>query len=175
MRKLCRLTGGIPRLINVLCDRALLGAYVQGKDRVDGATLTEAAGEVFGKGKRSSLMAGRERVLAGVMAVVIGIALSAVYYHLRSARSGDAAGNVDQNRMSAQVPERPRLDTLWWFDRRSFLWEGLKEPEATMRDEDRWTIQGQLRSHVPAGEQVHEQLHDATASGQAPDAAGGRD
>ena len=31
-----RLTGGIPRLINQLCDRSLLVAYAQGADRVDG-------------------------------------------------------------------------------------------------------------------------------------------
>lgn len=42
-----RLSGGVPRLINVLCDRALLGAYVQGKDRVDKATLAQSAREVI--------------------------------------------------------------------------------------------------------------------------------
>lgn len=42
-----RLSGGVPRVINVLCDRALLGTYVQGKDRVDRATLAQAAREVF--------------------------------------------------------------------------------------------------------------------------------
>ncbi len=47
--KLYRLSGGIPRLINLLCDRALLGAYVQGQDRIDKPTLTKAAREVFGK------------------------------------------------------------------------------------------------------------------------------
>jgi general secretion pathway protein A len=172
MGKLFRLTGGIPRLINVLCDRALLGTYAQGQDGVDAATLTEAAGEVFGKAKRASLLiAGYERLLAAVMVIVIGIALSAVYYHLRSARSGDAAGIVNQDHMSGQVSQRPRLDTLWWFDRRSFLWEGLKEQDATMRYEDRWVMQGQLRGYPPAGEQVHEQIHDAPAAGQVPDAA----
>jgi len=45
--RLYRLSLGVPRLINVLCDRALLGAYVQGKERVDRATLTQAAREVF--------------------------------------------------------------------------------------------------------------------------------
>jgi general secretion pathway protein A len=49
--KLYRLSGGIPRLINLLCDRALLGAYVQGQARVDKTTLTKAAREVFGKSK----------------------------------------------------------------------------------------------------------------------------
>jgi len=39
MGRLHRLSGGIPRIINVLCDRALLGTYAQGKERVDRATL----------------------------------------------------------------------------------------------------------------------------------------
>jgi len=47
MGKLYRMSGGIPRIVNVLCDRALLGAYVQGKERVDRATLMQAAREVF--------------------------------------------------------------------------------------------------------------------------------
>jgi general secretion pathway protein A len=46
--KLYRYSKGIPRLINLLCDRALLGAYVQGKTCVDRVTLAMAAREVFG-------------------------------------------------------------------------------------------------------------------------------
>jgi general secretion pathway protein A len=42
-----RLSGGVPRLINVLCDRALLGAYVEGKSQVDGAIVRKAAREVL--------------------------------------------------------------------------------------------------------------------------------
>jgi general secretion pathway protein A len=41
-------TGGIPRLINLICDRSLLGAFVQQKQFIDRATLTKAAGEVLG-------------------------------------------------------------------------------------------------------------------------------
>lgn len=47
MSHLYRLSGGIPRIINVLCDRALLGTYTQGKERVDRATLAQAAREVL--------------------------------------------------------------------------------------------------------------------------------
>ena len=47
--KLYHLTGGVPRLINLLCDRALLGAYVKGENTVSPALLGEAAVEVFGK------------------------------------------------------------------------------------------------------------------------------
>ncbi len=46
---LVRLSRGVPRLINILCDRALLGAFVQGRHRVDAATLGQAAREVAGE------------------------------------------------------------------------------------------------------------------------------
>lgn len=49
MPTLYRLSRGVPRLINLICDRSLLGAYVQGKDKVDKATLKKAAEEVFGR------------------------------------------------------------------------------------------------------------------------------
>ncbi len=53
---LYRLSGGVPRLINVLCDRALLGAYAQGKDQVDRTTLLQAAREVLpGRPRRNRL------------------------------------------------------------------------------------------------------------------------
>lgn len=47
MSRLYRLSGGIPRIVNLLCDRALLGAYIQGKEHVDRATLKQAAREVL--------------------------------------------------------------------------------------------------------------------------------
>ena len=56
MGRLYRLSGGVPRVINVLCDRALLGTYVQEKERVDRATLEQAAREVFPEARRRSLV-----------------------------------------------------------------------------------------------------------------------
>jgi general secretion pathway protein A len=44
-----RLSHGIPRVINVLCDRALLGAYTQNEHRVTAPLVREAAGEVYGR------------------------------------------------------------------------------------------------------------------------------
>ena len=41
------LTGGVPRRINLLCDRALLGAYAQERPQVDARTVEQAAIEVF--------------------------------------------------------------------------------------------------------------------------------
>jgi general secretion pathway protein A len=45
-----RLTGGVPRRINLLCDRALLGAYGKAEARVSVATVRQAAREVFAEG-----------------------------------------------------------------------------------------------------------------------------
>jgi general secretion pathway protein A len=44
-----RLSSGIPRVINVTCDRALLGAYTRETRRVTGALVRRAAGEVYGR------------------------------------------------------------------------------------------------------------------------------
>ncbi len=42
-----RLTGGVPRLINIICDRALLGTYSRGLKQVDTRLLRQAAREVL--------------------------------------------------------------------------------------------------------------------------------
>ncbi|MBU1190447.1 MAG: AAA family ATPase [Gammaproteobacteria bacterium] len=47
MDEVHKLSTGVPRLINVICDRALLGAYVEDKRRVDRTILRHAANEVL--------------------------------------------------------------------------------------------------------------------------------
>jgi general secretion pathway protein A len=44
-----RLATGVPRVINVVCDRALLGAYSTDRHRVTATLVRHAAAEVFGK------------------------------------------------------------------------------------------------------------------------------
>lgn len=48
MRQVHRASRGIPRLINAICDRAMLGAYAQHQRRVDEGTARRAAREVLG-------------------------------------------------------------------------------------------------------------------------------
>ena len=81
-----RLCGGVPRRINVLCDRALLGAHAQKLRRVDRATVERSAREVFGQSRPTAAhRAGRANSawplwLAGVgisgLALLAGIALA---------------------------------------------------------------------------------------------------
>ena len=47
IRHAIHLTGGVPRLINVLCDRALLGAYALNSDHVDLEIMRQAGEEIF--------------------------------------------------------------------------------------------------------------------------------
>ena len=76
MGKLFRLTGGVPRLINVVCDRALLGAYVKGKEQIDRKMLAVAAREIAGEGggRRVWLRAALASALLLVLCAGIGTA-----------------------------------------------------------------------------------------------------
>ncbi len=47
VKRIKRYSRGIPRVINVLCDRALLGAYVEGKRQVTARIVKRAAAEVL--------------------------------------------------------------------------------------------------------------------------------
>jgi general secretion pathway protein A len=47
LKKLFQCSGGIPRLVNLICDRALLGAYSQQKALIEAALIQRAAGEIL--------------------------------------------------------------------------------------------------------------------------------
>src|SRR5579885_1346965 len=44
-----RLSGGVPRVINIICDRGLLGAYTEDRHRVTVSMVRRSAQEVFGR------------------------------------------------------------------------------------------------------------------------------
>jgi len=52
LRKIYRMSRGIPRLINIICDRALLGAYSKDRPTVNSRIVSLAAKEIFGPQKR---------------------------------------------------------------------------------------------------------------------------
>ena len=41
-------TGGVPRLINILCDRAMLGAYGRGRQNIEASLVDESSTEIEG-------------------------------------------------------------------------------------------------------------------------------
>jgi general secretion pathway protein A len=70
-----RHTRGIPRLINVLCDRMLLGTYGQNKTQVDRDILRQAAAEVLGENAPAERRSGRGWQAAAAAFVVAMIGL----------------------------------------------------------------------------------------------------
>lgn len=72
-RSIYRLSKGIPRLINLLCDRALLGTYSQNRLEVSRATIRSAAREIFGKRRKGSRI-----LLMGAIASLVAISVTAI-------------------------------------------------------------------------------------------------
>jgi len=82
--RLYRLSGGTPRLINVVCDRALLGAYVEGKAAVDRAILNKASREVLGESVGAPTkrpVARSSVVIASALVVALAGGIAAAWQH----------------------------------------------------------------------------------------------
>lgn len=65
-----RLSGGVPRLVNVICDRALLGAYAQESRIITKRLIRQAAAEVSGEIEGPSTAKGFS-IAAGIFAVAV--------------------------------------------------------------------------------------------------------
>jgi general secretion pathway protein A len=113
MGRLYRLSKGIPRVINVLCDRALLGAYVEGKERVDRAVLDKAAREVFGQGA-----APRRGMLGALTAALVLTAGGAMAWVVYQREQGNPAPKpvVTAAAMTAPAVKQPppALERVAW-------------------------------------------------------------
>ena len=66
LRLIHRLCGGVPRRINLLCDRALLGAYASHQSVVDRRVIERAAREVFGEAADGVGQPSRRRMASGL-------------------------------------------------------------------------------------------------------------
>lgn len=117
INKLFHLSGGVPRLINVLCDRALLGTFAQGKNEVNKSTLVKAAREVFGKEKHP----GQSRtkyawVISVFIIAVFGILFSSAYFNNESIQT--VTDNIsDPHVITGEIAkEPPQTDMLQWPD-----------------------------------------------------------
>jgi len=82
LKKVYEYTGGIPRKINLLCDRAMLGAYVENRRYIDKKIVARAAQEVFGRKDKKRYVAKKTVAwsIVVITLVVGGAGLSAAYY-----------------------------------------------------------------------------------------------
>lgn len=111
MPQIQRLSKGVPRRINLLCDRALLGAYVENATQVTPLILSKAAEEVFfGEGRAASrprpmVLYSGAGLLAGVL-ITAAVAWSGWPHRpaATAARAVVAAGSGATAAMAASAP-----------------------------------------------------------------------
>jgi len=72
IRALHRLSGGIPRVINLICERALLGAYAIGREQINEKLLVQAAYEAIGVRDEGSFSSVLAFVFSGVFMMSVG-------------------------------------------------------------------------------------------------------
>lgn len=72
IQTLHRLSGGIPRLINLICDRALIAAFARGSHKIAHGDISLAAYEVSGIRDEGSWQSGLTVTLAGALLVAAG-------------------------------------------------------------------------------------------------------
>jgi general secretion pathway protein A len=90
--RLYRISGGIPRLINLIADRALLGTYAAGRHRVTWHMVGRAAREVLGVQQRRA-----NWVNAAVAAGLVAVAVAAYLLVTRlPTLPAQPAGSVEQ-------------------------------------------------------------------------------
>ncbi len=77
-----KLSKGIPRVINLLCDRALLGAYAEGADHVSLKIMKKAGKEIV-ETKRTPFFSPRRRRMFFVLLAILAIGLSTTYYFMK--------------------------------------------------------------------------------------------
>jgi len=129
--RLFRLSSGIPRLINLICDRAMLGAYVQGQNRISRSTLMRAAREVLGE---STIKSPQGQMLKWVMAsllfIICGAAIASNYYNQKTQPAG-IKGKADTKSDALQWPSDQPFDGSKEMAFQSLLkqWDVPYQPE----------------------------------------------
>ena len=107
VREIYQRTRGIPRLINVLCDRVLLGAYGRNKNRADMSMLRQAAREVMGEESVTDNGTGWLRP-ALLSLVLLGMGAWWALENLALRDEVAVLKPLVDNAASAQVPENAR-------------------------------------------------------------------
>ena len=95
LQRIHELTRGVPRRINLLCDRVMLGAYAHSRHNIDVPMIEKAGREVFGRPTPAAPDPARIRNGAGVAFVVAGgLALAAAVGGLAAAAACEAAADA---------------------------------------------------------------------------------
>jgi general secretion pathway protein A len=112
LREVRRLSGGVPRLINIICDRALLGAFTEDRHLVSGSVLRRAAGEVFGKNIQPAWLPWAAYSGAAIAAIAGAVILLPLLLARAPAATPVPVAAAPAAKVAAPPPAPPTLDQL---------------------------------------------------------------
>jgi general secretion pathway protein A len=107
LREVHRVSGGIPRIINVVCDRALLGAFTREEHRVTGDLIRNAASEVYGRPVLHPWVRWLALAGAGAGVALLGLALWRAFPPEAAAPAAEPAAAVAAEPAEAVTPTPP--------------------------------------------------------------------
>ncbi len=155
-REVFRLTEGVPRLINVICDRALLGAYSRETRRVNRRLVRRAAAEIKGIPYASPWLRWAIPVVGGIAVAVIAASLWPLLEYRpdrhaptgtsAAAATGSAAAPAVESRLAATEPG-PEVEPEVEAEPEA---EPDPAPEATI--DEQLLLAGELTGLAPAFE-----------------------
>jgi len=131
-RALFRLSGGVPRLINIYADRALMGAYARDAEKITGSIVRQACQEV-GHCKPAS---GRRFILPGVVSTALLCSLMAFWWLQTESNNSQQASPVETLSVTAPSP----TDAV---DTGTVTTAVSEEADSTRSAMDAWLQQGQ--------------------------------
>jgi len=113
LRRIHRLTQGVPRRMNLLCGRALLGAWASGQQRVNRKVVDKAAAEVFGASPQPAVSATRQRIgyLLAAMTLMGVVLVAGLLAWPQAPKPGPTLPAVSQPQPAASKPNATAAQT----------------------------------------------------------------
>jgi len=181
IKQLYNYSGGVPRLINVICDRALLGCYVQNRHQIDKSTLVSAAQEVLGKNKSAAIKAKFTKPVFkySAMAIIALMIVSAVLY-LSVFQSATQTGENAANSLSSELSsEQKKLvdDKSQQTEKRSVILSAKQGSEVVaenelMTESNLTESSQQVSEQTTGAENTSAVINELQAASESPDAEG---
>jgi general secretion pathway protein A len=133
IKRIHAFTGGIPRVINVICERCLIGAYGSNKTRVDNAIFNAARKEVIG-GLEKDQSGQTALYWKSILAIAcVGLLSAALYFssgnHAHKAVTVSSASSVS-TAASSSASSAPEISIRNYHDAENIFFEYLDIPLA---------------------------------------------
>ncbi len=137
LSRLYRLSGGIPRMLNLICDRALLGAYSEGRTIIDRKTVELAAREVSGnyRGGQGVL----RWALAGLVLAASSVAFSSGLFTTGKSPGLESVSDISEKSSMTAVSSAKQVISLTLPEGVSGSEGRVKAYQALLAE---WKVQG---------------------------------